>query len=54
MCERDGLPAGERFSVPADEIGVAIMLQHLDTEHEIVHPIVHPQPSWPEDHIDQG
>lgn len=32
VCEQDGKPPGERFKVPADEIGVALMQQHL-TDH---------------------
>lgn len=32
-CEWAGKPPGERFKVPADEIGVALMKQHLREEH---------------------
>ena len=35
LCETEGKGPGERFKVPADEIGVALMKQHLRDEHNV-------------------
>lgn len=33
LCERAGLPPGKRFKVPADQIGRALMEQHIRKPH---------------------
>ena len=38
VCEQEGKLPGERFKVPADEIGVALMRRHLADEHPTAHP----------------
>ncbi len=35
MCKEVGKKSEERFKVPADEIGVALMREHLKTEHGV-------------------
>lgn len=36
LCKReDKIDPGESFKVPADELGVAIMKEHLKTEHGV-------------------